>query len=80
PVSWCDAHHIKHWIDGGETSIENLVLICRHHHRKLHYDQQFEEDAKQQFIKHKEKHKNRHHEKQKHRNKYEHKHKYRQVS
>ena len=80
PVSWCDAHHIKHWIDGGETSIENLVLICRHHHRKLHYDQQFEQDAKQQFIKHKEKHKNRHHEKQKHRNKYEHKHKYRQVS
>ena len=80
PVSWCDAHHIKHWIDGGETSIENLVLNCRHHHRNLHYDQQFEEDAKQQFIKHKEKHKNRHHEKQKHRNKYEHKHKYRQVS
>ncbi|MEI2835028.1 MAG: HNH endonuclease signature motif containing protein [Acidimicrobiia bacterium] len=44
-VSRCDAHHIKHSIDGGETSIENLVLICRHHHRKLHYDQQFEQDA-----------------------------------
>lgn len=26
-----DAHHIRHWADGGGTSIENLVLLCRHH-------------------------------------------------
>ncbi|HKX57410.1 MAG TPA: DUF222 domain-containing protein [Xanthomonadales bacterium] len=31
-----DAHHIHHWADGGETSMENLVLLCRHHHRLVH--------------------------------------------
>ena len=25
-----DAHHIRHWADGGETRLENLVLLCRH--------------------------------------------------
>ncbi len=31
-----DAHHIHHWCDGGETKMDNLVLLCRHHHRLLH--------------------------------------------
>lgn len=31
-----DAHHIRHWADGGETSLDNLVLLCRRHHRLLH--------------------------------------------
>jgi hypothetical protein len=31
-----DAHHIIHWADGGETSMENLVLLCRRHHRLVH--------------------------------------------
>ena len=31
-----DAHHIHHWCDGGETSLDNLVLLCRYHHRLLH--------------------------------------------
>jgi hypothetical protein len=31
-----DAHHVKHWADGGETKPENLVLLCRHHHRFIH--------------------------------------------
>ena len=31
-----DAHHIQHWADGGETSLSNLLLMCRHHHRQLH--------------------------------------------
>ena len=31
-----DAHHIMHWADGGETSMENLVLLCRRHHRLVH--------------------------------------------
>jgi hypothetical protein len=36
PPSWCDAHHVRHWADGGETSLSNLVLLCRPHHRMLH--------------------------------------------
>jgi hypothetical protein len=31
-----DAHHIEHWAHGGETSLRNLVQLCRHHHRLLH--------------------------------------------
>ena len=32
----CDAHHIEHWADGGETALDNLVLLCRRHHRAVH--------------------------------------------
>tara|TARA_R110000823_G_scaffold132777_5_gene261220 strand:+ start:16336 stop:17637 length:1302 start_codon:yes stop_codon:yes gene_type:complete len=31
-----DAHHIRHWADGGETRVDNLLLLCRHHHRLVH--------------------------------------------
>ncbi len=31
-----DAHHVRHWSEGGETSLENLVLLCSHHHRLVH--------------------------------------------
>jgi len=33
---YVDAHHIQHWADGGETKMDNLVLLCRHHHRLVH--------------------------------------------
>jgi Domain of unknown function (DUF222)/HNH endonuclease len=36
PVSWCDAHHVRHWADGGQTQLSNLVLLCRRHHRMTH--------------------------------------------
>ena len=32
----CDAHHVRHWADGGATSLDNLVLLCRRHHRAVH--------------------------------------------
>ncbi len=28
PPEWCDRHHIKEWIDGGETNLNNLTLLC----------------------------------------------------
>jgi Domain of unknown function (DUF222) len=36
PPSWCDAHHVHHWADGGPTCLANLVLLCRRHHRLIH--------------------------------------------
>ncbi len=38
----CDAtrhlhgHHVHHWADGGPTDLDNLVLLCAHHHRFVH--------------------------------------------
>ena len=31
-----DGHHIEHWANGGETSLDNLVQLCRKHHRLVH--------------------------------------------
>ncbi|MDH3730021.1 MAG: HNH endonuclease [Acidimicrobiia bacterium] len=36
PPRWTDAHHKVHWADGGPTSLDNLVLLCRRHHRMAH--------------------------------------------
>ncbi len=30
------AHHIRHWAHGGETKLDNLVLLCSRHHRFVH--------------------------------------------
>jgi hypothetical protein len=31
-----EAHHVRHWAEGGATSLSNTVLTCRFHHRLLH--------------------------------------------
>ena len=36
PPEFCDAHHITFWEDHGDTDLDNLVLLCRHHHRAIH--------------------------------------------
>ncbi len=36
PPIYCDAHHLASWLDGGITSVANLVLLCRVHHTALH--------------------------------------------
>jgi hypothetical protein len=33
---FCDAHHVRHWGQGGETSLSNTVLLCAVHHRLVH--------------------------------------------
>jgi len=36
PAAWCDGHHLRHWIDGGETSVGNGALVCSRCHYRLH--------------------------------------------
>jgi hypothetical protein len=35
-VRHTDAHHVRHWAEGGETALSNLLLLCRFHHRAVH--------------------------------------------
>lgn len=35
-ASWCDIHHLRHWEDGGPTSVDNGAIFCRRHHRMVH--------------------------------------------
>jgi hypothetical protein len=36
PASWCDGHHLVHWIRGGGGEIENQILLCARHHFLVH--------------------------------------------
>lgn len=36
PASWCEAHHLRHWLDYGPTDLENLALLCSRHHTIVH--------------------------------------------
>ena len=31
-----EGHHVRHWAQGGPTTLENLALLCRRHHRAVH--------------------------------------------
>src|SRR5207302_9565191 len=33
---WAEAHHIRPWHEGGPTDLNNMLLVCRRHHRVLH--------------------------------------------
>ena len=35
-VRFGQGHHIEHWAHGGPTTLSNLVLLCRRHHRAVH--------------------------------------------
>jgi Domain of unknown function (DUF222)/HNH endonuclease len=36
PASWSAAHHLVHWIHGGTTDLDNLILLCHRHHWMVH--------------------------------------------
>ena len=36
PPSWCDGHHVIHWIDYGPGELWNLTLLCSAHHHAVH--------------------------------------------
>ncbi|HEX9097293.1 MAG TPA: DUF222 domain-containing protein [Candidatus Dormibacteraeota bacterium] len=35
-LNWCDGHHLVWWTKGGPTTLSNLALLCRQHHRMVH--------------------------------------------
>lgn len=38
PPAWTQAHHVVHWADGGPTDVDNMILLCGHHHHRVHDD------------------------------------------
>ncbi|HWJ81738.1 MAG TPA: DUF222 domain-containing protein [Nocardioides sp.] len=36
PATWCEAHHLTPWSEGGKTDLDNAVLICSWHHHRIH--------------------------------------------
>jgi hypothetical protein len=38
PGTWCDAHHLRPWQAGGRTDLDDGVLLCSHHHHRIHDD------------------------------------------
>lgn len=36
PAAWCVIHHVRFWTDGGTTDVGNGVLLCEHHHHRVH--------------------------------------------
>ena len=39
PTAWCEAHHHRDpWSRGGKTDLADGLLLCRHHHMRIHDD------------------------------------------
>jgi hypothetical protein len=36
PATWCEAHHLIPWLQGGKTDIDDGILLCSHHHHRAH--------------------------------------------
>ena len=36
PPNRCEAHHVRHWTDGGTSDLDNMKLYCWHHHHEGH--------------------------------------------
>ncbi len=52
-LRFTEAHHVRHWADGGETKLSNLILLCRHHHRAVHeegFTVQMERSGRPRFF------------------------------
>jgi hypothetical protein len=53
PARWCSGHHIRHWSDGGDTSLDNAVLLCGFHHCTIHrghWEVRLATDGRPRFI------------------------------
>jgi hypothetical protein len=35
-LGWLDVHHLRRWVDDGPSDVDNMVLLCRRHHRVAH--------------------------------------------
>lgn len=52
PAAWCEAHHTKPWAQGGKTRLDDGVLLCSHHHHRIHdprYTHAFQPNGDVQF-------------------------------
>jgi hypothetical protein len=36
PASWTNPHHKLHWAHGGDSNLDNLILLCHRHHWMVH--------------------------------------------
>jgi hypothetical protein len=53
PAAWCQAHHLIPWEEGGPTDLDNLMLVCDHHHDSVHHhdwEAELGEDGHPQVI------------------------------
>ncbi|MGO2151358.1 MAG: DUF222 domain-containing protein [Microbacterium gubbeenense] len=54
PASYCEAHHIDPYSEGGRTDIDRGILLCRFHHMQLHHSGwRISRDGKDEFVLHK---------------------------